>query len=91
MPRYLIEVPHEGGVQACNRAAKLLLEHGSHFVTNADFGCHDNVHKAWIIIEADTKDGARYMLPPDYRPQAIITGLNKFRLEEIDRLTELHT
>ena len=54
------------------RAIKVLLESGSHFLTHADFGCQDSVHKAWIIVEADGKDEARNMLPPVYRRQAAI-------------------
>lgn len=90
MPRYLVEIPHEDNPRSCDRAVKLLLEHGSHLVTNVDLGCKDNVHKAWIIIEADTKDQVRIMLPPVYRPEATIIGLTKFTLEDIDQLTKLH-
>jgi hypothetical protein len=48
MPRFLIDVPHESDVVSCARASKVLLESGSHFLTHADFGCTDGVHKAWI-------------------------------------------
>lgn len=50
MPRFLSEVPHESEVVACARAAKVLPETGSHFLTHADFGCCDDVHKAWIVL-----------------------------------------
>ncbi len=91
MPRYLVEVQHEDTVGECDRAARLLLERGSHFLTNADFGCEDGVHCAWIIFEAKDKDEVRNTLPPIYRPQAKIIALNKFTLEEVDRLKKKHT
>jgi nicotinate-nucleotide pyrophosphorylase len=90
MPRFLIEVPHEEEIIACARAVKVFLESGSHFLRNADWGCKDGEHKAWIIVEVDTKDQARTILPPIYRTKANIVQLNKFRLEEIDELLRYH-
>jgi hypothetical protein len=90
MPKFLIEVPHESGVVACARANKVLLESGSHFLTHADFGCNDGVHKAWIVVDVDSKDEARGLLPPGYRRQATIVQLNKFGLAELDDLIKRH-
>ena len=90
MARFLIELPHEAEKVACARAVQILLRTGSHFITHADFGCYDGVHKAWITVEVDSKDEARAILPPAYRSQATIVGLNKFTLEEIDELLRHH-
>ena len=90
MAKFLIEVPHESEVVACSRAAKVLLESGSHFLTHADFGCNDGVHKAWITVEVDSKDEARNMLPPLYWRQATIVQLTKFGLSELDDLIKRH-
>lgn len=90
MPRFLIEVPHEAEEIACARAAKTLLGTGSHFLTHADFGCNDGEHKAWIIVEVENKEAARAILPSDSRSQAKIVQLNKFSLEEIDKILKYH-
>jgi hypothetical protein len=90
MPKFLLEVPHESEVVACARAAKVLLETGSHFITHADFGCHDGVHKAWIVVEAHNKEEARNTLPVLYRRRATIVELNKFSLDELDDLITRH-
>jgi hypothetical protein len=90
MPRYLIEVPHEAEEIACARAAKTLLETGSHFLTHADFGCNDGEHKAWIIVDVENKEAARAILPTDSRTQAKIVQLSKFSLEEIDKILKYH-
>jgi hypothetical protein len=90
MPRFLIEVPHESEKVACARANKLLLESGSHFLTHADFGCNDGVHKAWIVVETANKDEARNLLPPAYRRQATIVELTKFGIRELDDLIKRH-
>lgn len=90
MEKFLIEVPHEAEKMACARAARILLTTGSHFITNADFGCSDGVHKAWIIAEVGSKDEARGILPPAYRSQASIVKLNKFSVKELDVLLGQH-
>ena len=90
MPRFLIEVPHEAEPIACARAAKLLLEIGSHFVSHADFGCMDGDHRAWIVVEGETKLEVRNMLPPVFRPLAHIVGLNKFSIQQMDDLIKSH-
>jgi hypothetical protein len=90
MPRYLIEVPHEAEQTACMRAVKVFLDTGSHFLANADWGCLDGVHKAWITLEAEDKDQARLVLPPGFRSQAKIVRVNKFTLEDLDTLRHHH-
>ncbi len=90
MARFLIEVPHEAETVACARAAKVLLESGSHFLTHADFGCHDGVHKAWTVVDVDSKDEARNIVPLAFRRQATIVYLNKFGLDELDDLIKRH-
>ena len=91
MGKFLIEVPHEAETIACARAAKVLLESGSHFLTHADFGCCDGVHKAWILVDVESKEEARNMLPPAYRRQASVVGLCKFGLDELNDLIKRHT
>ena len=90
MPRFLVEVPHEAETVACARAAKVLLQTGSHFVTHADFGCLDGDHRAWIVLEGDSKSQVRNMLPVPYRSKALIVGLNKFSMDELDALIHSH-
>ncbi|MGH9870043.1 MAG: hypothetical protein ACREAA_18000 [Candidatus Polarisedimenticolia bacterium] len=90
MPRFLIEVPHEEEIVACARAAKILLQTGSHFLTHADFGCMDGDHRAWILVEGDSKAEVRNMLPSAYRATARVVGLNKFSIEDLDTLIKQH-
>ena len=90
MARFLIEVPHEAERVACARIVEIFLKSGSHFLTNADWGCLDGEHKAWFIAEVDSKEEARSILPPFLRSQAKIVKLNYFSLEEIDALLRQH-
>ena len=80
MERYLIEVPHEGEgtVTACNNAVRIFLQTGSHFLKQADWGCHDGEHKAWLIVEVENKEQACQVVPSFFRSNAKITKLNSF-------------
>lgn len=84
MQRFLIEMEHEVEEIPCARVIKKFLESGSHMLRHTDWGCKDGVHKGWLIVEANSKEEARYVLPPLYRKAAKVVGLNYFTDEEID-------
>jgi hypothetical protein len=88
MARFLIEVPHTD--EECALAIQTFLKTGSHYMTNAEWGCSDLEHKGWIIVEVDSKDEARRVLPPAFRSQAKIVTLRKFTIEEIDEVLSSH-
>jgi len=90
MARFLIEVPHEPEVLACAQAVEIFLRTGSHFLTHADWGCMDGDHKAWLIVEVDSKDEARCIIPPALGTQARIVRLNAFTLEQIEEIRRQH-
>ena len=90
MARYLVEVPHDADTMACANAIRVFLETGSHFLANAEWGCSDGEHKAWIILDVDSKDDARSVLPPNFRPKARIVGLNRFTLQQVDQIVREH-
>jgi hypothetical protein len=90
MSKFLIEVPHDSDRTACARAVQVFLSSGSHFVANADWGCRDGDHRAWIVVDVDSKEEARAIVPPIYRPQARIVALNKFTLREIEGMLREH-
>ncbi len=91
MTRFLIEVPHEADTAACVRAILIFLETGSHFLTHADWGCMDGVHKAWIIVDVEDKQQARNIVPAAYRSQAQIITLNEFTMEQVDEMMSHHS
>jgi len=83
MKKFLIEVPHGSDKHACDHAIQVFHETGSHFLTNAEWGCLDGVHKAWIIVEVENKEEARIIVPPIFRHDATIVQLTTFRSNEI--------
>jgi hypothetical protein len=48
------------------------------------------VHTAWIVVDADSREQARLIVPPAFRSQARITALNGFSGERIEELLQLH-
>ncbi len=90
MAKYLIEVPHGADPAACDAAIEIFLTSGSHFMTNADWGCKDGVHNAWMIVDVESKSDAQNILPPAFRSQAKITALIKFEVDNMGEIRPLH-
>ena len=84
MPKFIIEVSHSSHHVGCMNTLHDLLTYGSHFITHADWGCHDGVHKAWLIVDVDCKETAKGIVPPSFRKDAKVTQLNKFTLQEVE-------
>ncbi|HEX7342844.1 MAG TPA: hypothetical protein VF398_01175, partial [bacterium] len=82
--------PHDDNEVACIRAVQIFLQSGSHYLTHADWGCKDGVHKAWITVDAENKDEARTVLPVPFRSRAQIVGLSKFTLDQIEGYLRQH-
>lgn len=74
----------------CLRAVSIFLSSGSHFLTNADWGCLDGEHKAWFFMDAENKDEVIRIVPPAYRKDTKIFQLNKFKLQDIEKLLKSH-
>ena len=90
MSKFLIEVPHGSEKFECQRSIEILLTTGSHFLTNAEWGCLDGEHKAWFIMDADNKVEVLRILPPAYRKDAKITQLTRFKLKDVEDLLGQH-
>jgi len=90
MPKFLIEVDHKADPVSCARTVQVFLASGSHFLTHADWGCNDGVHRAWITADVADKAEARAIVPPAFRAQARIVGLNSFSSEAIEAVLKQH-
>jgi hypothetical protein len=84
MARFLIEVPHDASIAACARTVEVFLSTGSHFLTHADWGCRDGDHRAWIVLDVDSREEARKVIPPIFQAQAKIIQLNSFTMRDIE-------
>ena len=90
MSHFLLEVPHEADLVSCEKAVRILLSTGSHFLTHAHFGCRDGVHKAWTIVEMASKEEARAIIPVEYRNQSLVVRLTHFALDKLNNIVVYH-
>jgi hypothetical protein len=84
MPRFLIEIPHDSDKIACAKVVRSFVSSGSHFLTNADWGCADGDHRAWMVVDMESRQAAQAVIPPGFRPEARVTRLVKFVLDPKD-------
>jgi hypothetical protein len=84
VPKFLIEVPHEADTLECTRVVHVFLSTGSHFLTNAEWGCKSGVHSAWMLVDVESKAEAIAIVPPAFRAAARVVGLTHFTLAEIE-------
>jgi hypothetical protein len=90
MARFLIEVPHDPDTAACARVVHVFLTSGSHFLTQADWGCMDGDHRAWIVVDVANKQEAVTIVPPALRASARVVGLNQFSIDQIEPILKRH-
>ena len=83
MARYMIQTWHDETHTDCGRFKQSLLQAGAHFLANAEWGCRDGNHTAWLIIEAKDDKDARLIVPPVMRQSAVITRLSRFDFDEL--------
>ena len=90
MNKFLIEIPHSADKAACDHAIQVFQQSGSHFLTHAEWGCMDGIHKAWIIVEVENKDEAKFIVPPYFRHDANIIRLTRFSSAEQMKTENFH-
>ncbi len=90
MARFLIEVPHGPDTESCAMAIRVFQQTGSHFLTNADWGCKDDEHKAWFIVDVDNKEEALNIVPFAMRHDAKATELIKFTMKDAEAMMAGH-
>ena len=86
MTQYLIEIRHADEHQACVRALDAIANYGSHFMTNASWGCAVGDHAGWLIADLDDVEDARRMVPPQFREEARIIEVQHYTREKVAQL-----
>lgn len=81
MPRYMIDASHKP--EECLKVLDAFLQAGAHYLTRAEWGCEDDVHTGWIVVEAENADAARLLVPPVIRSSIRPVLLNHFSPSQI--------
>lgn len=78
MQRFIIESPHTA--ENCDQVIKDL--HAAGYLHHFEWGCKDNDHTAWAIVDAETLEDVRQIIPWYLRNHARIVRLVKFEIAD---------
>ncbi|MBX3038841.1 MAG: hypothetical protein KF758_18165 [Anaerolineales bacterium] len=78
MQKYIIESPHTA--ENCEQAVKDI--HASGYLHYFEWGCKDNDHTAWAIVEAESPEHAKQMIPWYLREKVRIVKVVKFEVAD---------
>ena len=78
MERYIIVSPHTA--EDCDRAIKEI--HAAGYLHHFEWGCKDNDHTGWAIVEAESLEHAKQIVPWYLRAQARIVQWVKFEIAD---------
>lgn len=76
MDRYMVISSHTA--EECRVAVKHFAEFYAGYITHFEWGCKDNDHNAYAIIEADSHEQARMTVPPLLREKTRVIKLTYF-------------
>jgi hypothetical protein len=77
MNRYLVISGHTA--EDCRQAVKYFADFHGGYITHFEWGCKDNDHNAYAIIEAESHEQAIMSVPPLLRRKARVIRLTYFR------------
>lgn len=81
MARYLIESTHTP--EECLRSLDEILAQGQQELARYDFGCMDNDHTCYAIMEGGSKSAVQERVPTFLRRKTRVVELSKFTPEQI--------
>ena len=78
---YLIMSPHTK--ESCLADLDAVLAETPQLLDSIEWGCMSGDHTGYLIVQAESEDAARQMLPTSLRKDAKIIPLNKFTADQI--------
>lgn len=76
MNRYMVISGHTA--EEYRQAVKYFAEFYAGYIAHYEWGCKDNDHNAYAIIEADSHEEAKMTVPPLFRDKARVIKLTYF-------------
>lgn len=76
MPRYIVISSHTA--EDCRAAVKHFREHHAGFLSHFEWGCYDNDHTAYQMMEAESHEEAMLSVPPLFREKTRVVKLVHF-------------
>ena len=78
MDKYIIETPHS----SVNCQMLINQLHNQGYLYNFEWGCADGVHCGWAIVEAESEEQARMIVPSVVRKNARVVKIQKYDVNE---------
>jgi hypothetical protein len=76
MEKYIVMSAHTA--EDCRQAVKHFREHHASFLTHFLWGCYDNDHTAYAIVDAESHEEAKLTVPPLFRDKTRVVKLVSF-------------
>ena len=76
MDKYIVISSHTA--EDCKMAVNQFRMHNAGFLTHFDWGCMDNDHTAYAIIDAESHENARMSVPTIFREKTKVVKLTNF-------------
>lgn len=76
MKKFIIISSHTA--EDCRLAVKEFRTHNPGFLTHFEWGCKDNDHTAYAIIEAENHESAKMSVPALFRSKTRVVMLTNF-------------
>jgi hypothetical protein len=76
MPRYIVISSHTA--EDCKMAVKHFREHHAGFLSHFEWGCYDNDHTAYLMLDAESHEDALQTVPPLWRNKTRVIQLTHF-------------
>jgi len=77
MDRYIVISEHTA--EDCRLAVKHFVHYHAGFLTHFEWGCKDNDHHAYAILEAESHEQAKMAVPPLFREKTKVVRLVHFK------------
>jgi hypothetical protein len=79
--KFLIKSPHTK--ESCLADLDAVLAEKPELLDRMEWGCMSGDHTGYLIVEAESEDAARQMLPKSLQKDAKIVGLTQFSADQI--------
>lgn len=76
MPRFIVISSHTA--EDCRMAVKHFRDHHAGFLSHYEWGCYDNDHTAYLMLDAESHEEALNTVPPLFRSKARAIQLTTF-------------
>ncbi len=81
MAEFIVQVPHTP--QECSQVMESFSDRDRSFLGKLRWGCHSGEHNAWAMIQANSEDEVRAMIPDALKQRVKITKVEQMSLEQI--------